>query len=538
MASINERFLDFQVAQQVRWIRLQNREVREALRTLRSVEKDLRRILQNAEIGEGRFTEARLNALRIQVGNLIKSLETRLTPILTTNVREALAAAAEVEEAAFIRMLPAGLDVTTPNPGVLQTIALSSPFNGATTTEWAAAFHRTLNETVWHEIVDGITSGTTNDDLVRQLLGTSSQKFKDGALQPRRRGLEALVRTSINHATNQGRQAVWAANSDLLKGVMWVATLDTRTTPVCRERDGKVGPIVDDANWRPPSGRARLEPPFARPPAHINCRSTTVAITKSWKELGFNMEELPEGTRASMDGQVPASMTYSEWMKKQKPAVQQEVLGPVRYKMFREGLPLERFTNDQGQLLTIAQIKRLPQAALGSGNTIPAKVALNEYSSVLYTQINTKLRTGRRYIDTDVDWDPNYVTDVARAVDRSMLSASLGKTTQVVRYAGRNWFPSNRELRRGAVFTDRGFVSTSTSVESASIFDFGDAWRFNITIPEGMRAKDLSSLSTFAENEILIDRGTTFRVRHLNRSTRTVYLDIIGQERGPLPAEF
>lgn len=369
MVSINERFLDFQVAQQVRWIRLQNREVREALRTLRSVEADMRLTLKNANIEEGRFTEARLNALRIQVGNLILALEARLTPILTQNVRDALEAAAEIEEATFLRMLPAGLDVTTPNPGVLQTIALSSPFNGGTTTEWVAAFHRSLNDTVWREIVDGITSGTTTDDLVRQLIGTSGARFKDGALQARRRGLEALVRTSINHATNQGRQAVWGANTDLLKGVMWVATLDTRTTPVCRDRDGKVGPIVDDTNWHPPQGRARLEPPFARPPAHINCRSTTVAITKSWKELGFDMEELPKGTRASMDGQVPASTTYFEWLNRQTKATQTEVLGPARMNLWKEGgITPDRFQNDAGHFYTLAELKRRqPQAFTDAG---------------------------------------------------------------------------------------------------------------------------------------------------------------------------
>lgn len=370
MVSINERFLDFQVAQQVRWIRLQNREVREALAILRRVEANLKQVLNNAVLGDDtRFTEARLNALRTQVSNLIRALDTELTPVLVSNVRDALQAAAEVEQAAFARILPAGLDVTTPNLGVLQTAATTSSFNGATITEWASAFHRSLTETTWHTIVDGITSGTTNQDLVRELLGTSGARFKDGALQARRRGLEALVRTSINHATNQGRQMVWEANTDLIKGVRWVSTLDTRTTPICRERDGKVGPVDDDPNWRPPQGAERLEPPFARPPAHINCRSTTVAITKSWRELGFDMDELDPKTRASMDGQVPASTTYFEWLNRQSAATQNEVLGPARMKLWREGgVTPDRFQNDAGRYYTLAELKRRqPQAFQDAG---------------------------------------------------------------------------------------------------------------------------------------------------------------------------
>jgi SPP1 gp7 family putative phage head morphogenesis protein len=359
MVSINERFMDFQVAQQVRWIRLQNREVREALRTLRATENNLKEILAASNMDEGRFTKARLNALRIQVRNLIKELEVKLTPILATNVTDAMELAAEIEQAAFVRILPAGLDVTTPNLGVLQSASLVTPFNGAPIGEWTKAFHRSLTQTTWNTIVDGITGGMTNQEVTRGLLGTRANGFKDGALQARRRGLEALVRTSINHATNQGRQQVWKKNQSLIKGVMWVATLDTRTTPICQERDGKVGPVVDSLEWTPPSGSSRLDPPMARPPAHINCRSTTVAVTKSWKELGFNVDELPEGTRASMNGQVPSSTTYFEWLGRQGAATQKEVLGPSRLALWKKGgITPDRFQNDQGRLFTLDELKR------------------------------------------------------------------------------------------------------------------------------------------------------------------------------------
>ena len=364
MASINERFMDFQIAQQVRWIQLQNREVREALRTLRETETNLKAMLAASDMDEGRFTQARLNALGVQTRNLIKELELKLTPMLSANVVDAMKLSADIEEAAFVRILPAGVDVTTPNLGVLQSAALSSPFNGAPIGEWTKAFHSSLTQTTWNTIVDGITAGTTNAELSRTLFGTSASNFKDGALQARRRGLEALVRTSINHATNQGRQQVWASNTDLLKGVMWVATLDTRTTPICQERDGKVGPVVDSVGWTPPGGRGRLSPPMARPPAHINCRSTTVAITKSWKELGFDVEELPPGTRASMNGQVPANLTYLEWMKRQDSRTQKDVLGTTRWEMWKkDGVNPDKFINDKGRLLTIREVKDLSRTS-------------------------------------------------------------------------------------------------------------------------------------------------------------------------------
>lgn len=368
-SSINERFLDFQIAQQVRWIRFQNREVREARKILMRVDADLKAALEGARIGEGTFTEARLNALRVQITNLINATHMQVTASVTTAVKEVSIAAAEVEHQAFTRILPAGLDVTTPNLGVLQTAASLRPFNGGVLADWTDQLRVADLQRTWRTILDGITSGTTTDDLVSSLIGTRSLRYKDGVREVTRRGLEALVRTSINHATNQGRQMVWEANSDLLKGVRWVSTLDSRTTPICQERDGKVGPVVEDPNWSPPQGSDRLDPPMARPPAHMNCRSTTVAVTKSWQELGFDVKDLPEGTRASMNGQVPASMTYFQWLDKQSTATQKEVLGPTRLALWKEGgITPDRFQNDAGHLYTLAELKqRQPQAFKDAG---------------------------------------------------------------------------------------------------------------------------------------------------------------------------
>ncbi|ARB06098.1 head morphogenesis [Dinoroseobacter phage vB_DshS-R5C] len=362
MASINERFMDFQVAQQIRWIRLQNRDVREALQMLRRSEKDIEALLRRTDLTN--YNQARLNALRQQIVSLVQTLEATLTPVLINNVDEAARLAAEIEAQAFLRIMPAGLDVTTPNPGVIATAATSAPFNGAKMDDWAKSYFRSLETTTWSTILDGVTQGMTNDELVRAVRGTRSRRYMDGALQPRRRGLETLVRTSTNHATNQGRQAVWEANEGLISGVRWVSTLDTRTTPICRERDGKVGPVSPSDDWKPPNGAPRLHPPMARPPAHPNCRSTTVAVTKSWRELGFDMDELPSGTRASMDGQVPANITYFEWLNRQSAATQEEVLGPARLRLWREGgITPDRFQNDEGHFYTLAELRRRqPQA--------------------------------------------------------------------------------------------------------------------------------------------------------------------------------
>jgi hypothetical protein len=91
--------------------------------------------------------------------------------------------------------------------------------------------------------------------------------------------------------------------------------------------------------------------------AHWGCRSVAVPVTKSWRELGFDNDELDEGTRSSMDGYVPAETTYKDWFGKQSAARQNEILGPTRGKLYREGkYTLNRFYNDRGRVIPLEQL--------------------------------------------------------------------------------------------------------------------------------------------------------------------------------------
>jgi hypothetical protein len=58
-----------------------------------------------------------------------------------------------------------------------------------------------------------------------------------------------------------------------------------------------------------------------------------------------------------MDGQVPEAETYQTWLKKKSPAFQDDVLGPTRGKLFREGMPLDRFVDQSGKEYTLAQLR-------------------------------------------------------------------------------------------------------------------------------------------------------------------------------------
>ena len=180
----------------------------------------------------------------------------------------------------------------------------------------------------------GLLSGDPTADLVRQMVGTLSFGEKAKTLkQIQLAGGEltkmannqvmTIVRTTVNQVTNTASQAVYKANPDVTEEYRYVATLDSRTSPVCRDLDGQVfkynqGPV---------------------PPQHFGCRSTTVAVV-NYKKWGFTPP--PVGKRASADGPVPANTTYGKWLygerakgSKFKPGAEQiAALGEQKAKYF------------------------------------------------------------------------------------------------------------------------------------------------------------------------------------------------------------
>lgn len=145
------------------------------------------------------------------------------------------------------------------------------------------------------------------------------------------------------------------ANRDVVRGVRWVATLDTHTCPKCRIRD-LLGYTLDLA----PDGHSVpwLDGPDA---IHDRCRCVMVPIVIPLRDIG--LRDVSEGSRASMYGQVPASMSYATWISAQAPDVMTAAMGAVRAQLMRGGLLLFRQMYDaSGRYLSIDELRALHPA--------------------------------------------------------------------------------------------------------------------------------------------------------------------------------
>jgi hypothetical protein len=183
------------------------------------------------------------------------------------------------------------------------------------------------------------------DEIARMLRGTRAANYSDGLLAIDRRGAQAVARTAIGAYASAARNLVYEANDDLIDHLEWVSTLDTRTSDICIDRDGlaftKDGEFIDsDVEWLGFPGEA-----------HWNCRSTSIPVLNR-QLVG------PPLKRASMDGPVSARLTYKQWLMEQDAARQDEILGPSRGRLLREGgLKVDRFFNNEGRFITLDQLR-------------------------------------------------------------------------------------------------------------------------------------------------------------------------------------
>jgi len=233
--------------------------------------------------------------------------------------------------------------------------------NGEVVTKAFAGIVESQTELFSQVVRNGLLTGEPTAEIAKRLTGRlqlnqagSVRQIADAGGQVTKAAnhqVMTLVRTSINQVANAASQQVYEANQDITNKYKYVATLDLRTSAICRALDGK-----EFVYGKGPT-----------PPQHFNCRSTTVPVI-DYKALGFDPP--PPGRRASMDGQVPADLTYGQWLAKQPVAVQAEVLGKerVRYfellsKKYGPQTAIAKLVRDDGSELTLQQLQKRYGAA-------------------------------------------------------------------------------------------------------------------------------------------------------------------------------
>lgn len=287
------------------------------------IERRTSAIMQAIAAGKeplGIWTLDRLKALRQDLGDIRRESYAAVSAKLPAELYDLAGYEVAFQTKALNSALPIAVSWTRPSALQLKAIITQHPFGGV-----GEAPSRLLSNWV-HSIdanerakIDGaIRQGLLQGQTIRQITGRVRRITGQSRMHA-----EAVTRTAVTHVSNSARGMLYKANTDIIKGEMFLATLDDRTTLTCAGLDHEEFPVG--------------EGPV--PPLHVNCRSTRTPITKSWKELGLNLEQFPAGDRPfivnALSGQVPSPTTYTQFLRDQPSEIQDDWLGPARGKIFR-----------------------------------------------------------------------------------------------------------------------------------------------------------------------------------------------------------
>ncbi|HNQ98346.1 MAG TPA: minor capsid protein [Trueperaceae bacterium] len=382
MADVNEELFDALVRHQIYLMRLSGGIRRRIEDILNATEEDLaekiRDRLRNATGGLTPTNLRRMQVLRRIIANIRTRAWDQIDELWLSEMIDIAKAEPEFMAGAMRTVAPVTLDLVIPPVATLRALVTSRPFEGRTLREWAQSIRRDDLRRIESAVQVGIASGESSAQIARRVVGTARLRGVDGMTEITRRAAAAITRTAVSHVSNAAKQEFYRENSDVIQEELYVATLDARTTPVCRANDGK----------RFALGKGPM------PPLHFNCRSLRVALfdgralgTRPAKPVTERQlvrefaqrrglsgvttrDSLPRGTKGAYDkfaqarireltGQVRADVSYQQWLKRQSAAFQDDILGKTKGALFRRGgLQLDKFVNRAGDELSLSDLAR------------------------------------------------------------------------------------------------------------------------------------------------------------------------------------
>ena len=252
------------------------------------------------QIARAERAQAALKATRAAIERMVA--ETGLHT--TGSLRRIVDLAGEWEQRIAAVQLPPGMGssiwtrvdadalgaIITRTTGQIEALTAKLP------TQQAAVMRQTL--------IRGVLVGDSPHTAARLMMRRLGGVFDGG-----RRRAEVIARTEMIDASRASALASRKANADVLKGWMWSCTKSVRSCGACLAMDGKVF-AVDEPG----------------PHGHQQCRCSASPVTKTWRDLGFDIDEPPSTYQSGRD-----------WFDQQPEATQLRILGPTRLKALRDG---------------------------------------------------------------------------------------------------------------------------------------------------------------------------------------------------------
>ena len=281
-----------------------------------------------------------------------------------------------------------------PSKTELSRVVENSLSSGRTLQQWflkIAADDAARIETV---VQQGFSSGLSIDEIVRQIIGTKANDYRDGIFNTTRNEANNIARTICNGIANSAKMAFYQANDDVITGVEILSTLDGRTCPVCASLDRKrykmdetppslplhhqcrcvllpVTPASDFADEQRPMANADFMAEAERkynakyPDKNFDDLATSTKKKYYYQAMREYEARTGEPAYEQSDGSISFRDYFNEHMTEQQ---RKDWLGPERYKLWKKGnIPLDKFIPPYPKKrMTVEELKKLDKASFAS----------------------------------------------------------------------------------------------------------------------------------------------------------------------------
>jgi len=366
--------LNLYLQHQVNIAQYSRSEIEEALSNLQRLQDDVKaRIASTTEFGS--LSKTRLQGELAAITKLMQDGYEAIGDDYRQGQNDFVDEESEWQSAALSRIYEK--DVAVISIREISSRNRLNEFEGKTFNRHLADISKRDSRNIRLAILDGVALGRTNSQIVDSVAPS---------LRIGRRDLQTLIRTGIQSNAAAIRDDYFEQNSDIVKQVEWIATLDGRVTVICRERDGK----KYDAITKQPIGHTL--PWIGGTPAHFNCRSITLPVDdlegKTRPGFDFNQETTSKATstlrvatdengrtlRAAEKGerlgnlskrmgagrQYSSKVDFADWFRGQPAWFQDSYLGSKKAQLYRKGgLTLDKFSEKAARPLSLKELKKL-----------------------------------------------------------------------------------------------------------------------------------------------------------------------------------
>jgi hypothetical protein len=377
MSALEQWLLEVLLGNGIKMLRAEAEIKAKVLALLVLMQKDLVSVLANA--GELAVMGKQAKAALLRESNdLIASYYGKalvqmdlfgVAEVESLGVRKALATvierAAPGQISAEIR-----LGLSLPSETYLNKLASDVLIQGSPAKSWWLRQQQDTQFKVATQIRIGAAQGETNAQIIKRIVGEEVKVVPavaaptakapapeirpgvPGVMPLAKKNAAAIVQTSMATVSAAARRATLELNKDVTNGFMQVSTLDSHTSLTCIAYSGACW------NWEYEPINGNDLPWNGGVPRHWNCRSAEIALMKTLREMGIDMDEPEPGQRASGAGPISAKTSFADFLKMMGPEYQDETLGKGRAELFRAGkLTPRELVDVSGRPLKIETLK-------------------------------------------------------------------------------------------------------------------------------------------------------------------------------------